>query len=107
MLLLKEKLDWNHASYLRRNKGSTSKPNDPLSEETKELVREKNHLDVELYDFYRRRLMDKYNTTFEDGEAHLAAFQKRNRAFSNRWKGLYEIYDRTKALLSGYYNRPK
>lgn len=98
VLLMRHKLRWSNAYYLRVNEGRAPGAA-PLSPDLYQEVARRNHLDLQLYDHARQRLdleIDRLGPPFQE---ELRRFRARNRLFNRALSPLYDPYDRMKAAL--------
>ncbi|AFY37235.1 hypothetical protein Lepto7376_0840 [[Leptolyngbya] sp. PCC 7376] len=105
VLLLKEIMDWNFSLYLRRNT-SKSKEKLNVSPELREKIREKNNLDVALYEYAEKRLKQQLAEYQLDNEKIIADFRERNVIFNRLFGTVYGYYDFMKAFARGQIGRP-
>lgn len=105
MLLLKELMGWSSCLYLRRN--ITSKQEKTVvSQELKDKIKEKNHLDVALYEYVEKRLKLQLQQAGLDQAEVIQKFKKNNLRFNQFFGPIYDGYDFGKALIKGELGRP-
>ncbi|MBE9060264.1 sulfotransferase family 2 domain-containing protein [cf. Phormidesmis sp. LEGE 11477] len=98
MLLLYRMMGWSQSSYLRRNSAKeASRPT--VSKRTRQLIAEKNNLDVELYKHVHNRFHQLLSRYGLDDEKLLKRFQIKNQMYRALWGIPYEKYDAFKALF--------
>ena len=90
VLLLGQRLGWKSSCYLTLNVRKTppSQESDELKAIKLELAR-KNHLDLELYDYCRKRFRSEFEQAFPDPEKALAEFRKKNRQYQQVARPLF------------------
>lgn len=104
LLLLQQKLGWNSCLYLRRNDSKKgSKP--VISPELYDEICSRNWLDVQIYDYAKKRLKEELEINGLDRET-ITNFQRKNQKFNAYFNPLYTVYDQTKAILKGDVGRP-
>lgn len=82
VLLLKKKLNWKNAYYIKSNVTKSRKRKHDLDESTLELVRHYNSLDIQLYDYAAAKIngeIEKLGREFGD---EVAAFRRSNVRFN-------------------------
>ena len=105
ILLLQHIMEWKNCYYLRRN---VSKKIDKeiISQELKEKIREKNYLDIKLYEYAKELFLKKLKQYNLDDKNKLQKFQKYNFIFNQLLSVPYSIYDQAKTTIRGTGRRP-
>ncbi len=105
VLLLQKIMGWKFAFYLRRNVGK-KKEKTSVPESLKEKIREKNHLDVALYEYAVNRLNLQLKHYELESEDIVTDFRNKNLIFNQLFGTAYGWYDGLKALARGQVGRP-
>lgn len=105
VLLLKEILGWKNSYYLRRNVTKKTKK-EPVSAEVKQAIRDRNHLDIQLYDYVKEKLFQELRAYGLDDPKVLEEFQKNNKNFNQYFGPVYSVYDGMKSIARGKWGRP-
>ena len=105
MLLLAKLIGRKHCLYLRRNIANRSE-RPVISNEVRQLIAERNALDIELYQYAQKRLEQDLSIYELDDKKLLQKFKSQNKIYSTLFKVPYETYDTCKARLRGQLGRP-
>ncbi len=102
-MLLCRLMGWRRTYYLTRN-AAAPRARDPISDEVREQVRERNLLDVELYEYAVRR----HQRAWEQSglQSRLESFQRGNTRFQQWFGRPYSVYSDAKARLRGRSDAP-
>ena len=79
LLLLKRELGWKTPYYSRANVTKKKSGRGNIREDDIEFVKEKNHLDIQLYDFAAGLFNEKLNDTDYDFQDELKRFNRNNK----------------------------
>ena len=107
LLLLKEKLNWNHCYYLRRNTSAKKTKTEPIDQETIDKLKELNRHDIELYSYVKARFETEANKYDLLNPSTIESFRKVNTQRSAVILPFYNIYDSLKARIKGNPNRAR
>ena len=105
-LMLKEKLGWRTALYLRRNTRNRSRSRPEPSEHALEVASDRNAFDQKLYSVVKERALKEFEEAFHDSEHKLERFQRRNAQFNAVFGPLYDRYAALKVWAAGNASAP-
>lgn len=98
MLLLKKILNWNNCFYLRRNTNKTDTSYKNIDSKILDKLARRNSLDIQLYEFAKKRLENQIQILTIDFEEELYQFKKMNSLYNNYAAPIYNIYEQGKLL---------
>jgi hypothetical protein len=91
MVLLRRRLGWRSVAYGRSNVTRQRQHKDELPESTLDLIRERNSLDIELYNWAVERFEQAVADEGPDFQRELEAFQKKMQQRSGRLSVAYRL----------------
>jgi hypothetical protein len=102
LLLLQRALGWKTIRYSRRNRGRSAIRTESVSEHTLERIRQRNLLDVQLYDWLEERFNARVESLGSDFAAQLRAFKRANRRRQLLLEPIVRPYENLARLLAGW-----
>jgi Galactose-3-O-sulfotransferase len=87
LLLFKKRLGWKHLFYSRRNVTKSRPRRSDVPDATLEVIQKNNSLDLELYDFARRRFDETIRTLGPSFQDEVRRFQRLNSIWAQFDKG--------------------
>lgn len=105
ILLLSAIMDWGQCFYLRRNTQQKVKKAS-LSDELRECIVKRNHLDVKLYEYAKLRFEEDLKKYRLDDLRIVEKFRSQNAVFNHMFTQPYNAYDLLKAMYRGNLGRP-
>ncbi|MFB6278642.1 MAG: sulfotransferase family 2 domain-containing protein [Salinibacter sp.] len=101
LLLLREQLQWRFPPfYLPRKTGQNRPTVDALPSQTIEVLRKKNQLDVELYQFAQSRFQEGLERQCSDLDRSLIRFRRRNRLVQSVVTPLFSCYHAARRIFA-------
>ncbi|MFT4412436.1 sulfotransferase family 2 domain-containing protein [Fredinandcohnia humi] len=79
IFLMKEFLDWEDISYVKENVTSKRPKQDDLPKDTMMLLKEKNQLDIKLYNYAKQKLVEDINGLTRKSKQELEAYKRQNK----------------------------
>ena len=97
LFLLCEDYSWNLPPYFHVNRSSGNKS--VISEETKQKIAEINYLDIQLYEFCRKKLLERLEKSSIFTPDLLDQYRQKNKRYNERFGWIYQAYRRLKFQL--------
>ncbi|SDC82928.1 MULTISPECIES: sulfotransferase family 2 domain-containing protein [unclassified Candidatus Frackibacter] len=83
LLLMKRELGWDNILYTKKNVGQNRLPKEEVSNEVLDIIKERNKLDIELYNYAKNNLQEQINSLGPDFKRNLNNFIHQSKEFNN------------------------